>query len=147
IQDKQVTVSLDLARNLPPVQGDRTQLQQVVVNLALNAIQAMAQPGVARRILAVRTTASENGTVSCTFEDSGPGIPPQHLDRLFHSFFTTKESGMGLGLAVSRSIIEGHGGELQGENGSAYGGARFSFTLPVATERAGSDPSAGLAAG
>src|SRR5262249_34536377 len=110
----------------------RIQLQQVIVNLAINAVQAMMHADTKRRILAVRTAPFDGGTLTCVIEDGGPGIAPEHLDRLFESFFTTKGAGMGMGLSISRSIIEGHGGELRAENGSAYGGARFSFTLPVA---------------
>jgi signal transduction histidine kinase len=115
----------------PKVLGDRTQLQQVLVNLTVNAIQAMAQMGTTRRTLVVRTTLSDPHTICCTLEDSGPGIKPEHLDRLFDGFFTTKDAGMGLGLAISRSIIEAHGGYMRADNESAYGGARFSFTLPA----------------
>jgi C4-dicarboxylate-specific signal transduction histidine kinase len=115
----------------PKVLGDRTQLQQVFVNLTVNAIQAMAQMETTRRTLAIRTTMSDPHTVCCTLEDSGPGIKPEHLEHLFESFFTTKDAGMGLGLAISRSIIEAHGGYIRADNESAYGGARFSFTLPA----------------
>ena len=68
----------------------------------------------------------------CAVEDSGPGIAPEHLDRLFDSFFTTKEAGMGMGLSICRSIIEAHGGRIAADNESAHGGARVYFTLPVA---------------
>jgi PAS domain S-box-containing protein len=115
----------------PKVLGDCTQLQQVFVNLAVNAMQAMAPMDTKRRVLVIRTTVSDPHTVCCSVEDSGPGIKPEHLDHLFDSFFTTKDAGMGLGLAISRSIIEAHGGCLRGDNESAYGGARFSFTLPA----------------
>ena len=115
----------------PKVLGDRTQLQQVFVNLTVNAIQAMAQMETARRMLVIRTTLSDPHTLCCTLEDSGPGIKPEHVDQLFDSFFTTKDSGMGLGLRISRSIIEAHGGCIRADNESAYGGARFSVTLPV----------------
>jgi PAS domain S-box-containing protein len=115
----------------PKVLGDRTQLQQVIVNLTVNAIQAMTQMGTTRRMLVIRTTLSDPRTLCCTFEDSGPGIKPEHLDRLFDGFFTTKDAGMGLGLRISRSIIEAHGGFIRADNESPYGGARFSFTLPA----------------
>jgi signal transduction histidine kinase len=115
----------------PKVLGDRTQLQQVFVNLAVNAIQAMAQVETIRRMLVIRTALSDAHTLCCIFEDSGPGIEREHLDHLFDSFFTTKEAGMGLGLPISRSIIEAHGGYIRADNDSAYGGARFSVTLPA----------------
>jgi C4-dicarboxylate-specific signal transduction histidine kinase len=115
----------------PAVLGDRTQLQQVLVNLTVNAIQAMEPMASARPTLVIRTTLSDPCTVCCTFEDSGPGIKPEHLDHLFDSFFTTKNAGMGLGLAISRSIIEAHGGFLRVDNKSALGGARFSIILPA----------------
>jgi PAS domain S-box-containing protein len=115
----------------PRMLGDRTQLQQVFVNLMVNAIHAMAQMGAARRTLVVRTTLSDPSTLCCTLEDSGPGIEPEHLDHLFDSFFTTKDGGMGLGLPISRSIIEAHGGRIRADNESVYGGARFSCTFPA----------------
>jgi PAS domain S-box-containing protein len=131
IQAKKVAVSLDLAPALPPVIGDRTQLQQVIVNLSINAVQAMEQAGTTRRTLAIRTMPSDSGTVSCTVEDSGPGIAPNDRDHLFDSFFTTKDAGMGMGLPISRSIIEAHGGHIRVDNQSTLGGARFSFSLPT----------------
>jgi PAS domain S-box-containing protein len=136
VQGKQVAVSLKLAPAPPSVLGDRTQLQQVIVNLAVNAIHAMTQARAARPILAIETAASPD-ELTFALEDSGPGISPEHFAHLFDSFFTTKDSGMGMGLAICRSIIEGHGGELRAENGTAYGGARFSFTLPVARPAVG----------
>jgi PAS domain S-box-containing protein len=127
-----LAVTLHTNAAAPKVLGDRTQLQQVIVNLTVNAIQAMTQAGTARRTLIIRTTLSEPNILGCTLEDSGPGINPNHLDHLFDSFFTTKDAGMGLGLAISRSIIEAHGGYIRADNASAHGGARFSFTLPAA---------------
>ncbi|HEX4410267.1 MAG TPA: PAS domain S-box protein [Xanthobacteraceae bacterium] len=130
INANNVRVSLDIPHSLPPLIGDRIQLQQVVVNLLLNAIQAMAHAKVSRPALAIRVTCADE-TLHCTFEDSGPGIPPQHLEHLFDSFFTTKDAGMGMGLPISKSIIESHGGHLSGDNLSGLGGARFIATLPV----------------
>jgi len=129
-QSKSISVSLDLAPALPHVVGDRTQLQQVVVNLAINAVQAMAQSRVARRSILIRTKLLGPETVCCTMEDSGPGVDPTYLPRLFDSFFTTKDSGMGMGLPICRSIIEAHSGYVRVDNESTLGGARFSFGLP-----------------
>jgi PAS domain S-box-containing protein len=140
-QSKRISVSLDLAPALPAVVGDRTQIQQVIVNLAINAAQALAQSEAERRSISVRTTLSDLQTVGCTIEDSGPGIDPVHLPRLFDSFFTTKDSGMGMGLPISRSIIDAHGGRIRADNDSALGGARFSFELPA--HGAGGTPATG----
>jgi len=131
LQSKGVSVSLDLTPALPPVTGDRTQLQQVVVNLAINAVQAMGASGTALPKLSIKTMAADGRSVSCVIEDNGPGIAPENLPRLFDRFFTTKDAGMGMGLPISRSIIEAHNGEIRADNGSALGGARFTFVLPV----------------
>lgn len=128
-QSRGISVSLDLATELPQIVGDRTQLQQVIVNLAINAMQAMADSG--RRNIHVRTTLLAPETVCCAIEDSGPGVDSAAFPRLFDSFFTTKEAGMGMGLPISRSIIEAHGGRIRVENNSTLGGARFSFELPA----------------
>jgi C4-dicarboxylate-specific signal transduction histidine kinase len=131
IRATNVSISLDLLPSLPNVRGDRIQLQQVVVNLVINAAQAMAHAKAARRVISIQTMLIDERSIGCAIEDSGPGIDPQHFNRLFDSFYTTKDSGMGLGLPVSRSIIETHCGELRADNNSSLGGARFSFTLPV----------------
>ena len=128
-QSRGISVSLELAPQLPQIVGDRTQLQQVIVNLAINALQAMASSK--GRSLLIRSLRSDSGTVCCMVEDSGPGIAPADLPHLFDSFFTTKDAGMGMGLAISRSIIEAHGGHIRADNDSTLGGARFSFALPV----------------
>jgi hypothetical protein len=130
-QSKGISVSLELAPALPKVVGDRTQIQQVIVNLAMNAVQAMTTSEGTRRSLIVRAVQPDPATVCCMIEDSGPGIDPEHIPHLFDSFFTTKDTGMGMGLPISRSIIEAHNGHIRADNDSAIGGARFSFALPA----------------
>ncbi|MBO9623363.1 MAG: PAS domain S-box protein [Sphingomonas sp.] len=127
--DKGVTVETVLGDALPPVMADRVQLQQVVVNLAMNAIQAMAGAGVRERVLTV-TTRAHAGEVEMLVEDTGGGIEPGHLERLFSGFFTTKENGMGMGLPICRSIVQAHGGRIRAENSG--NGARFTVALPTA---------------
>jgi signal transduction histidine kinase len=129
LQLKGISVSVDLARELPQVIGDHTQLQQVVVNLIINAAQAMTEVPRADRSISLSANLSDSGAVSCMIEDSGPGIDPADLPHLFDSFFTTKDTSMGLGLAICQSIIEAHGGRIRADNNSTLGGARFSFDL------------------
>jgi C4-dicarboxylate-specific signal transduction histidine kinase len=131
LQEKGVIVSLNLTRGLPKIVGDRTQIQQIVVNLTINAVQAMTQLAPADRRISVRTMLPDGEMVRCSIEDSGPGIDPEHLPRLFDSFFTTKDTGMGMGLAICQSIVEAHGGRIRANNSSALGGAHFSFDLPT----------------
>jgi PAS domain S-box-containing protein len=119
---------LELMPQLPQVLADRVQLQQVFVNLAVNAIQAMA--GRPERKLIIRIQSEPEG-IKVEVEDTGPGIPSDNIDRLFGSFFTTKKNGMGIGLAICRSIIEAHGGRIRVANLGKGKGARFSFTLPT----------------
>jgi PAS domain S-box-containing protein len=131
LRRQNVEAVLELAPDLPDVFADRVQLQQVLANLAVNAVQAMAQPGRSVRRLTIRTAQVDVRTVSVEVEDSGPGIAAGHMDRLFQSFFTTKDGGMGIGLAICRSIIEAHGGSIRASNLTDGRGARFHFTLPV----------------
>jgi len=129
LRRQRVEAQLDLAPDLPDVVADRVQLQQVFANLAVNAMHAMAESG--ERRLTIRTTRDDGRTISAEVEDTGHGISTDHLPRLFQSFFTTKDAGMGIGLAICRSIIEAHGGRIEATN-LAQGGARFRFTLPAA---------------
>ncbi|PTL76505.1 PAS domain S-box protein [Vitiosangium sp. GDMCC 1.1324] len=126
----EVDLHLALTSGLPDIEADRVQLQQTVVNLALNAMQEMKRAGCPRPRLDLRTLAVD-GELHFAIEDSGPGIPPEHHDRLFQSFFTTKTNGLGIGLSICRTIIEAHGGRIWAEN-IPSGGARFIFTVPFA---------------
>jgi PAS domain S-box-containing protein len=110
--------------------GDRVHLQQVLMNLILNGMEAMADTPESERCIFVRTAADEERRVEVSVTDSGHGIPPEKLPRLFESFFTTKENGMGLGLAIARSIVDAHQGRISAENKSG-GGATFRFDLPL----------------
>jgi len=124
-----VTAHTDLAPDLPAVSGDSVQIQQVLLNLILNGCHAMTNGDGRERKLALRTAARDSDGVLVTISDRGPGIPPTDLDRIFEPFFTTHAGGMGLGLAVCRSIIGAHGGRLWATNDEGAG-ASFHFTLP-----------------
>ena len=125
-----VEIEKQLADTLPVVRGDVIHLQQVILNLILNGMEAMSESSESNRRLTIRTAYDGQGNVEVAVEDSGPGIPSERLPRLFDSFFTTKTHGMGLGLSIVRSIVEAHGGRIWAENNSS-GGACFRFTLPV----------------
>ena len=127
-----ISVQSCLAETLPFVGGDRVQLQQVVLNLILNAIEAMSSVAGGGHTLVISTEQSQVG-VLVTVRDSGPGIYPENLERVFESFYTTKLGGMGLGLSICRSIIDAHGGRLWVDANEPRGAA-FRFTLPVAPE-------------
>jgi signal transduction histidine kinase len=124
-----VEATLDLAPVLPHIRGDRVQLQQVFANLAVNGLQAMAGQEEGR--LLIRTALTDGHTVSALVEDTGPGIPEHQLSRLFQSFFTIKKGGMGIGLAICRSIIEAHGGRMEAASLPRGAGVQFRFTLPA----------------
>jgi PAS domain S-box-containing protein len=129
IQKRDVRVSLSLSGGLPMLLGDKVQLQQVIVNLAMNALQAMGGDVSATRVLVLRTRLIESHVV-LEVEDNGPGIHLDHLATLFDSFFTTRPDGMGMGLAIARSIVQGAGGTIVAENREG-GGARFTVSLPA----------------
>jgi C4-dicarboxylate-specific signal transduction histidine kinase len=126
-----VSLHIHLAEKLPPVQGDRVQLQQVLLNLVLNAVEAMDTVEAEARELSISTEHTETKGALVTVRDSGPGIEPENLERIFEAFYTTKSDGMGMGLAICRSIIEAHGGRLWAEANEPRG-AVFRFTLPNA---------------
>src|SRR6185295_7325387 len=129
---RHVPMSLELASGLPRVRGDRVQLQQVVLNVVLNGIDAMRETNGRDPALAIRTFAAGPRSVTVAIEDSGPGIDPHDVERIFEPLYTTKREGLGMGLAIARTIIQAHGGQLRAANNAA-GGATFEFTLPVPT--------------
>jgi C4-dicarboxylate-specific signal transduction histidine kinase len=130
LSQRRIAVRLDLAPALPSVVGDRIQLQQVLLNLVFNAADAMLASNGRGRALIVRSRAA-NGNVAVSVQDSGEGLRPADLDRIFTPFFTTKADGMGVGLSISRTIIEAHGGTLALTRNSPQG-ATFEFELPAA---------------
>jgi signal transduction histidine kinase len=125
-----VEIALDFPPDLPPVLGDRVQLQQVVLNLALNAIDAMAALDRKSRRILIAAARDAGAGLLVTVRDSGPGIAPQHFASVFEPFFTTKPAGIGVGLAICRSIIESHGGKIWADSQPGCG-AVFQFTLPI----------------
>ena len=125
----QVTMELELEWGFLPVCGDRVQLQQVIINLAMNGMQAMATVHDRDRMLVMRTHRQQSERVIVAVEDVGIGVKPEHADQLFNAFYTTKSGGLGMGLAICRSIIEAHGGRLWAE-ANVPRGAVFSFTVP-----------------
>jgi two-component system sensor kinase FixL len=130
---RNVPIGLELADDLPRVRGDRVQLQQVVLNLVLNGLEAMREPGAGDRTLVIRTARDGAAAVAVAVQDSGIGIDEKELDRLFQPLYTTKAEGLGMGLAIARTIVDAHGGQLGAAN-NVHGGATFHFTLPVGTE-------------
>jgi PAS domain S-box-containing protein len=130
VQRHEVNLQMRLADDLPLVPGDRVQLQQVIINLVMNAVEAMDGQGYSPRELTISSGTGSSSDVFVEVQDTGPGLDPADLDRPFQSFYTTKPDGMGLGLAISRSIVEAHGGRLSAAPNQLHG-AVFRFTLPV----------------
>jgi len=133
LQRNRVVLRREFANDLRPVTGDRIQLQQVIINLVRNATDAMSCVDDRPRELVISTERDENDCVSLTVRDTGLGITPQEMERLFDAFYTTKSDGMGMGLSVSRSIIEGHSGRLWVTPNDGPG-ATFSFSIPCAAK-------------
>lgn len=130
-----VLLKRQLAGDLPFVHGDRVQLQQVILNLIINGLEAIAKSDDGSRELSISSTKDETNNVVVAVRDSGAGLDPANLERVFDAFFTTKADGMGMGLAISRTIIESHGGRLWATT-NAPKGAVFQFTIPVDGESA-----------
>jgi C4-dicarboxylate-specific signal transduction histidine kinase len=130
IETWSIGLSVAYGARPPRVTGDRIQLQQVVVNLLVNSVQAIVQGSGSARRIDLCTGVDEDGAVVFSIRDTGPGIADENLERIFDSFFTTKDAGMGIGLAVCKSIVAAHGGRIAVSNHPA-GGARFQFWLPT----------------
>jgi PAS domain S-box-containing protein len=131
IEAKQIDLSIDAAQALPKVLGDRVQLQQVIVNLLINSIQALSLAEWRDRHIRVSIEPGEGDALVFSVRDSGPGIAAKDLDHVFDSFFTTKKGGMGIGLAICQSIVSAHGGRMAASN-LPEGGAHFQFAIPTA---------------
>jgi len=127
---RKVALNFEKTADLPRAWCDPVHLQQVVLNLVLNGMEAMAGMPEEQRQVVVRTGPGDNGTVKIAVADSGPGIPVDRLPKLFEPFFTTKQDGMGMGLSIARTIVEAHFGKIWAESNSEAG-ATFYFTMPV----------------
>jgi two-component system sensor kinase FixL len=129
--EKGITTCLELEEDLPLLFVDPVQIEQVMLNLMRNSIEAMAGVDLEEKIMAVAATTIDRSSVQVTVVDTGPGLNEDQIKHIFDAFFTTKKNGMGMGLAISRSIIEAHGGRLWADSGHGKG-ARFHFDLPIA---------------
>jgi signal transduction histidine kinase len=129
--ERGVTIDLEMTLDLPEVLGDPIQLQQIVSNLLTNGMEAMRDTEPESRRLVVRTSRVDPAFIQVSVQDSGCGMDEDVGQRIFDPFFTTKAEGMGMGLAISRSIIESHGGRLWVESNNKEPGVTFSFTIPV----------------
>jgi signal transduction histidine kinase len=129
IQTNRVVLRTEFAADLPTVEGDRVQLQQVILNLIRNSIDSMTTVDDRIRHLLVKTKREEDNHIRLTVKDTGIGLAPDAMDRVFESFYTTKSGGMGIGLTICRSIIQGHQGRLWAETNDGPG-VTFSFSIP-----------------
>ena len=130
VQKNGVSMHTQLAERLPLIQGDQVQLQQVILNLIINAVQAMSGVSEGSRELLIGTGKDASGGVLVAVQDSGPGLNQESFDRLFDAFYTTKPGGMGMGLSICRSVVEAHAGRIWASR-TADPGATFQFILPV----------------
>jgi signal transduction histidine kinase len=133
VQRNGIALQTELQSGLPPVLGDRIQLQQVMLNFILNAVEAMSGVDQYRRNMVISTAQDSNGEIVAV-HDTGLGFDADSADHLFQPFYTTKATGMGMGLSICRSIIEAHGGRVMAAR-NVDAGATFQFTLPVQQER------------
>jgi C4-dicarboxylate-specific signal transduction histidine kinase len=134
IGSRSINLSVRLSDNVPLILADRVQLQQVIVNLLVNSIQAITHGGGLESRIDLSTFADEDGAVVFAIHDSGPGVAAENLGRVFDGFFTTKDEGVGIGLAICLSIIKAHGGTMTASN-HPEGGAHFRFSLPAGANR------------
>ncbi len=125
-----ISLQTEMSENLPPVVVDRVLLQQVVLNLIMNAMEAMRAVSDRGRALRIRTQEQPSGSIVVLVQDSGVGVGPEHSSRMFEAFYTTKAEGMGMGLTISRSIVEAHGGRLWAVANDGPG-STFCFALPI----------------
>jgi len=130
LESHHISLQNEMFRALPHIMAERVQLQQVFLNLIMNAVDAMSSVTDRARVLTIKSRICESDRVLITLEDSGTGIDPSHMDRIFDAFFTTKSDGMGMGLSICRSIIESHGGTLQASANNPYG-TIFHVALPL----------------
>jgi C4-dicarboxylate-specific signal transduction histidine kinase len=133
IRQNNVLLRTELSDHVPEIQGDRVQLQQVILNLTLNGLEDINRTSEGPRVLTVNSTGNESKGTLITVKDTGSGLAPENLNRIFSAFYTSKPDGMGMGLAISRSIIETHGGRIWATPNSPRG-AVFQFSLPVGME-------------
>jgi signal transduction histidine kinase len=127
-------MTLELESGLLPVRGDRMQLQQVIINLVVNGMQAMATVRDRERVIIMRTQRHQSDRVLVAVEDVGVGIKPENVNRIFGAFYTTKPDGLGMGLSICRSIIEGHGGRVWVAPNAGHG-MTFQFTISAYGQR------------
>jgi two-component system sensor kinase FixL len=131
---REISLQLEIDETVPIVNGDRIQIQQVILNLILNSTEALMHEKIESGKIVVKSHQEDEEFVTISVQDNGPGIKAQAMDHLFDPFYTTKKEGLGMGLAISRSIVEDHGGRLWAQN-NPDGGAVFSFTVPTAKEK------------
>jgi two-component system sensor kinase FixL len=126
---RRVTLVLDLEAPLPQVRCDLVQLQQVLLNLMLNAFEAMTDTVTVDRRVIIRTRAGADGNCVLSVRDAGPGVAPDKFDRLFEEFFSTKPEGLGMGLSIARSIVQAHGGIIRAQNNHGRGATFLTLAL------------------